>query len=117
GRVSMNGAMIVAVVISLQPVCHAVPALLLCLGGGVAAALSVRGLRRRSNFYVPVLIIGLGYLAAALALGLAGNWSVAEIGLRGVWGAANGVVAAGLSCVRLPLSEPVTGITTDLTPP
>ena len=115
GRVSMNGAMIVAVVISLQPVFHDVPALLLCLGGGVAAALSVRGLRRRSNFYVPVLIIALGYLAAALALGLAGNWSVAEIGLRGVWGAANGLVAAGLSFFLLPLAESVTGITTDLT--
>src|SRR6266702_380006 len=115
GRVSMNAAMIVAVVISLQPVFHDVPALLLCLGGGVAAALSVRGLRRRSNFYVPVLIIALGYLAAALALGLAGNWSVAEIGLRGVWGAANGLVAAGLSFFLLPLAESVTGITTDLT--
>ena len=115
GRVSMNGAMIVAVVISLQPVFHDVPALFLCLGGGVAAALSVRGLRRRSNFYVPVLIIALGYLAAALALGLAGNWSIAEIGLRGVWGAANGLVAAGLSFFLLPLAESVTGITTDLT--
>src|SRR5439155_442054 len=83
------------------------------VGGGVAAALSVRGLRRRSNFYVPVLIIALGYLAAALALGLAGNWSIAEIGLRGVWGAANGLVAAGLSFFLLPLAESVTAITTD----
>src|SRR2546428_8381321 len=115
GRVSMNAAMIVAVVISLQPVFHDVPALFLCLGGGVAAALSVRGLRRRSNFYVPVLIIALGYLAAALALGLAGNWSIAEIGLRGVWGAANGLVAAGLSFFLLPLAESVAGITTDPT--
>src|SRR5438128_2272159 len=113
--VLFNGAMIVAVVISLQPVFHDVPALFLCLGGGVAAALSVRGLRRRSNFYVPVLIIALGYLAAALALGLAGNWSIAEIGLRGVWGAANGLVAAGLSFFLLPLAESVTAITTDLT--
>src|SRR6184192_1556863 len=72
-------------------------------------------LRRRSNFYVPVLIIALGYLAAALALGLAGNWSIAEIGLRGVWGAANGLVAAGLSFFLLPLAESVTAITTDLT--
>src|SRR5213076_2467659 len=115
GRVSMNAAMIVAVVISLQPVFHDVPALFLCLVGGVTAALSVRGLRRRSNFYLTVLIIALGYLAAALALGLAGSWSVAEIGLRGVWGAANGLVAAGLSFFLLPLAEALTGITTDLT--
>src|SRR5207253_11144441 len=108
GGVSMHGAMIVAVVISLQPVFHDVPALFLCLVGGVASARSVRGLRRRSNFYVPVLIIALGYLAAALALGLAGNWSIAEIGLRGVWGAANGLVAAGLSFFLLPLAAAVT---------
>src|SRR5437667_72706 len=38
GRVSMNAAMIVAVVISLQPVFHDVPALFLCLVGGVTAA-------------------------------------------------------------------------------
>src|SRR5207247_1046845 len=117
GRGSMNAAMFVAVVISLQPVFHDVPALFLCLVGGVTAALSVRGLRRRSNFYLPVLIIALGYLAAALALGLAGSWSVAEIALRGVWGAANGLGAAGLSSVLLPLAEALTAITPDLTPP
>src|SRR5439155_1592525 len=78
--------------------------LFLCLVGGVTAALSVRGLRRRSNFYLPVLIIALGYLAAALALGLAGSWSVAGIGLRGGWGAANGLVAAGLGLFLRPLA-------------
>jgi putative nucleotidyltransferase with HDIG domain len=94
---------------------HDEPALFLCLVGGVAAALSVRGLRRRSNFYVPVLIIALGYLAGALALGLAGGWSVAEIGLRAMLGAANGTLSAGLSFFLLPLAESLTGITTDLT--
>src|SRR5207237_9505756 len=115
GRVSMIAAMILSIVIGLQPVFHDIPALFFCVIGGVTAALSVRGLRRRSNFYLPVLIIALGYLAAALALGLAGSWSVAEIGLRGVWGAANGLVAAGLSFFLLPLAEALTGITTDLT--
>src|SRR2546422_5098069 len=76
---------------------------------------SVRALRRRSNFYVPVLLIALGYLAGALALGLAGSWSVGAIGLRGVWGAANGLVCAGLTFFLLPVAEAITGITTDLT--
>ncbi len=115
GRVSMIAAMIVSVVIGLQPVNHDIPALFLCLMGGVTAALSVRTLRRRSNFYVPVLLVALGYLAAALALGLAGSWGVGEIGLRGVWGAANGLVCAGLTFFLLPVAESVTGITTDLT--
>src|SRR5213594_719799 len=115
GRVSMIAAMILAIVIGLQPVFHDIPALFLCLIGGVTAALTVRVLRRRSNFYVPVLIIALGYLAGAVALGLAGSWTVADIGLRGVWGAANGLVSAGLTFFLLPVAESITGITTDLT--
>ena len=115
GRVSMIAAMILAIVIGLQPVFHDIPALFLCVIGGVTAALTVRVLRRRSNFYVPVLIIALGYLAGAVALGLAGSWTVADIGLRGVWGAANGLVSAGLTFFLLPVAESITGITTDLT--
>jgi len=115
GRVSMIAAMILAAVIGLQPVFHDMPALFFCMVGGVTAALSVRALRRRSNFYVPVLIIALGYLVGALALGLAGSWSIGTIGLRGVWGAANGLVCAGLTFFLLPVAESITGITTDLT--
>src|SRR5947207_775193 len=114
GRVSMIAAMILSIVIGLQPVSHDVPALFLCVIGGVTAALSVRVLRRRSNFYLPVLIIALGYLAAALALGLASSWSVAEIGVRGLWGAANGLVSAGLTFFLLPVAESITGITAGL---
>src|SRR5206468_2429488 len=62
GRVSMIAAMILAVVVGLQPVFHDVPATFLCVVGGVTAALSVKTLRSRSNFYAPVLIIVAGYL-------------------------------------------------------
>ncbi len=115
GRVSMIAAMILSVVIGIQPVFHDAPALFLCVVGGVTAALSVRTLRRRSNFYVPVLVIAIGYLVGALALGLAGGWPVAQIGLRGLWGAVNGLVSAGLTFFLLPVAESVTHITTDLT--
>src|SRR5207237_2045334 len=107
--------MILAVVIGLQPVFHDIPALFLCLIGGVTAALSVRALRSRSNFYAPVLIIATGYLLGALALGLASGWPIEEIGLRGVLGALNGLVSAGLTFFLLPVAESVTHITTDLT--
>ena len=115
GRVSMIAAMILAVVIGLQPVFHDVPATFLCVVGGVTAALSVKTLRSRSNFYAPVLIIAGGYLAGALALGLASGWPVDEIGLRGLLGAVNGLVSAGLTFFLLPVAESVTHITTDLT--
>jgi len=83
GRVSMIAAMILSVVIGLQPVFHDVPATFLCIVGGVTAALSVKTLRSRSNFYAPVLIIAAGYLTGALALGLSSGWPIEEIGLRG----------------------------------
>jgi cyclic-di-AMP phosphodiesterase PgpH len=115
GRVSMIAAMILAAVVGLQPVFHDVPALFLCLIGGVTAALSVRTLRSRSNFYAPVLIIAGGYLIGALALGLASGWRIEEIALRGLLGAVNGLVSAGLTFFLLPVAESVTHITTDLT--
>jgi cyclic-di-AMP phosphodiesterase PgpH len=115
GRVSMIAAMILAVVIGLQPVFHDAPATFLCVVGGVTAALSVKTLRSRSNFYAPVLIIAGGYLLGALALGLASGWPIEEIGLRGLLGALNGLVSAGLTFFLLPVAESVTHITTDLT--
>jgi cyclic-di-AMP phosphodiesterase PgpH len=115
GRVSMIAAMILAVVIGQQPVLHDVPATFLCVVGGVTAALSVKTLRSRSNFYAPVLIIAGGYLLGALALGLSSGWPIVEIGLRGLWGALNGLVSAGLTFFLLPVAESVTHITTDLT--
>jgi hypothetical protein len=115
GRVSMIAAMILSVVVGLQPVFHDAPATFLCIVGGVTAALSVKTLRSRSNFYAPVLIIVGGYLAGALALGLATGWPIEEIGLRGLWGALNGLVSAGLTFFLLPVAESITHITTDLT--
>jgi putative nucleotidyltransferase with HDIG domain len=115
GRVSMIAAMILAVVVGQQPVFHDVPGTFLCVVGGVTAALSVKTLRSRSNFYAPVLIIAAGYLTGALALGLASGWRVEDIGLRGLWGALNALVSAGLTFFLLPVAESVTHITTDLT--
>ena len=115
GRVSMIGAMILSAVIGTQPVFHDTPAFFLCLTGGVTAALSVKSLRRRSHLYTAVLIVGAGYLAGALALGLAGNWKIGEIGLKAVFGIGNGLVSASLAILLLPLAEAFTHITTDLT--
>src|SRR6266852_8975009 len=115
GRVSMIAAMILSVVIGQQPMFHDYPATFLCVVGGVTAALSVKTLRSRSNFYAPALIIAAGYLIGALALGLSSGWPIQEIGLRGLWGALNGLVSAGLTFFLLPVAESVTHITTDLT--
>ncbi len=115
GRVSMIAALIMAFVIGSQTVFHDSPALFFCVMGGVTAALSVRSLRRRSHLYLAVLVVGLGYLVAAVVLGLAADWSLSAIGTRAVLGVFNGTVSASLALLLLPQAEAVTRITTDLT--
>mgnify|MGYP001175403183 FL=1 len=115
GRVSMVAAMSLSVLIAVQPVFHETPALFLCFVGGVTAALSVKTLRRRTHLYLAVLLVGIGYLAGAVALGLAGDWTAREIGMRALLGTANGLVSASLTILLLPVAERVAQITTDLT--
>jgi putative nucleotidyltransferase with HDIG domain len=115
GRVSMIAAMILSVLFGVQPVFHDSPALFLCFTGGVTAALSVKTLRRRTHLYLAVLLVGVGFLGASVALGLAGDWSAQEIGTRAVFGTANGLVSASLTILLLPVAERVAQITTDLT--
>jgi putative nucleotidyltransferase with HDIG domain len=115
GRVSMIAAMILSALIGIQPVFHDTPALFLCLIGGVTAALSVRSLRRRSHLYTAVLIVGAGYLAGAIALGLTGDWPLIDIGWTALFGMFNALVSASLTILLLPLAESLTHVTTDLT--
>ena len=115
GRVSMIAALILSFLIAAQPAFRDQPALFLSAIGGVTAALSVRALRRRTQLYGAVLVVGLGYLAAALALGLGSEWSLGEIGWRALFGVANGVVSTAVALLVLPQLEAFTGLTTDLT--
>jgi len=115
GRVSMIAALILSFVIGIQPAFHDTPALFLCAVGGVTAALSVRSLRRRTQLYLAVLVVGVGYLVAALVLGLTGDWSLRTAGGLAVLGVVNGIVSTALALWLLPMPEAVTRITTDLT--
>jgi cyclic-di-AMP phosphodiesterase PgpH len=114
GRVSMNAAMILAVVIGQQAVFHDSPALFFSVVGGVTAALSIRVLRRRSHLMMVVFMVGTGYLVGAVAVGLASGWTTADIMQYALWGVVNGFLSAGLSLLLLPVAESLTGITTDL---
>lgn len=114
-RISMIAAMILAVLIGGQSVFRGTNALFISLIVGAAAAISVRVIRRRDQAYYSILAIAGAYLLAAMAIGLTLDWSPRAIGTSALWGSVNAVVSVSLAMVLLPLSEKLTGITTDLT--
>jgi putative nucleotidyltransferase with HDIG domain len=114
-RISMIGAMILAVLIGGQSIYRGTNALFINLIVGAAAAISVRIIRRRDQSYFSILAIAAAYLLAALAIGLTLDWTARAIGMSALWGSVNAVVTVSLAMVFLPLAEKLTRITTDLT--
>jgi len=115
GRVAMVAAMVLAVLIASQAVYHNVDALLIALVGGVAAAVSVRSIRRRNQFLAATVVIAAAYLLGGIAVGLRAEWTWAEIGLTGLRGGLNALASAALASTLLPVIESITGMTTNLT--
>lgn len=115
GRVSMIASMVAAVAVATQPAFRPTPALVLMLVPAVAAALSMRIIRRRSQVYFSLVVIVGAFSLAALAVGLTEQWTFGEIGVSSLWGALNALVSAALMMIVLPLAESLTDITTDLT--
>ncbi|HEX5408846.1 MAG TPA: HDIG domain-containing protein [Gemmatimonadaceae bacterium] len=114
-RISMIGAMILAVLVGGQSVYRGTNALFINLVGGAAAALSVRVILRREQSYQYVITIGVAYLCAALAIGLTLGWTASSIASSAGLGIANAVVSVVFAMFLVPLAERFTGITTPLT--
>jgi putative nucleotidyltransferase with HDIG domain len=114
GRVAMVAAMVLAVLIGTQAAYADQAGLYLSMLGGVAGALGVRVIRRRTQVLTASGIIAGAYLLGAVTVALRLDWSLAEIGLSAGRGAANAVVSAALVMFTLPLFESATGLTTDL---
>ena len=113
-RISVIAAMTLAVLIGGQTIFRGTNALFINLLGGVAAAFSVRVLRRRNQTYHSTLIIGTAYLLAATAIGMTLGWAMRDIAFSAAWGAANALISVMLAMWLLPLAEEFTGIDTDL---
>jgi len=112
-RISMIAVMIVAVLMGGQSDFRATNALFLNLIGGVAAAFSVRVIRRRNQAFYSILTIAGAYAVAALAIGLTLNRPFGEIAETAGWGTVNAVVSVMVSMqLLLPLAEEFTGIDT-----
>ncbi len=115
GRVAMVAAIVLAVLIASQAVYNNVDALLFALVGGVAAAVSVRSIRRRNQFLTATVAVASAYLLAGVAVGLRADWSWIDLGLTGLRGGVNALASAALASTLLPVAESITGVTTNLT--
>jgi len=115
GRVAMVAAIVLAVLVASQAVYGGGDAVFIAMVGGVAAAVSVRGMRRRAQFLGSVVIVIAAFVVAEVAVGLRSGWDWSDVGTASLWGTSNAVVSAAVSFVLLPVFEVATKVTTDLT--
>ena len=112
-RISMIAAMILAVLLGGQADYRATNALFINLIGGVAAAFSVRVIRRRNQAYYSILTIAGAYALGALAIGLTLDRPFGGIVSTAGWGLVNAIVSVMFVMqILLPLAEEFTGIDT-----
>ncbi len=113
-RISLVSAMVLAVLVGNQGPFRGTNALFILLVGGVAAAVSVRTVRRRNQAFYSMLVVAGGYALAALVLGLTLGWGWREFGLSAGAGLLGAVVSVSLAMGLLAPAEEFTGIDTYL---
>ncbi len=113
-RVSVYAMIVLATLIGIQPAYQGTNALFITLVGGVAAAFSVRVLRRRDQAYYSILVTAAAYALAEIAVGLTLGLAGREI-WRGVgWGVLNALISVAVALMLLPTLEEFTGVDTYL---
>ncbi len=115
GRVSMVAAMVLAVLLGSQAAYAGQAGLYLALLGGVAGALSMRVIRRRTQLLVAAVAVAAAFVIGAGTVALRLDWSWTELGASVARGGTNAIVSAALVMLALPVVESLAGVTTDLT--
>ncbi|MEP6572471.1 MAG: HDIG domain-containing metalloprotein [Gemmatimonadota bacterium] len=115
GRLAVYAAATLAMLLGSRYGIGENPTLLFGLTGGVAAALSLRAIRRRSQLYRTIAVMALASGLASLALGLMFNWTAERILTSAAAGAISALGSVSVALICLPLAESLTRITTDLT--
>lgn len=114
-RVSLVGAMVLAMLVAGQSVYRGTNALYISLVGGAVAAMCVGEIRRRNQFYQWILGIGGAYALTAIAIGLTLDHGSRDIMASAGFGVLNALGCVLLAVLLLPMAEAYTGIETDLT--
>jgi cyclic-di-AMP phosphodiesterase PgpH len=115
GRLAINLALVVAILIGAQAPFLAFTPRMMMIVGGAAAALSVRVVRRRAQGLILGAVIAGAYAGASIALGLIRTREIDEVLTAVLWGSVNGVASALVAFGFLPLFEAWTRITTHQT--
>lgn len=115
GRLAMTAAVALSLVLATSGAVMPLGALTFGLAGGVAGALSLRRVHRRSEQYHAVLAIGGGNVLAALVLGLAAPLPREEMLRQAGMGAAVAVAEVAIAMLLLPAAEALTRRTTAFT--
>ena len=82
---------------------------------GIAAIATAAGVRRRRDFYLPMLIVAVAYAFANGAMGLVDGARLDILLRRMAWGVAAGFGSVLLVTLLLPLLESLFSVTTDIT--
>ncbi|HEU5168993.1 MAG TPA: HDIG domain-containing protein [Gemmatimonadales bacterium] len=115
GRTAVFGVFVLAILLGGQWALRESHTVLFGVVGGVAAALSMRVLRRRWHIWVSIGLMAGAFTLAAITAGLVEGWSTATIVTTAISGSIVGLSSASFALLVVPLAESVTGITTDLT--
>jgi len=113
-RIALVCALVLAVLIGVQPAFRGGGTLFFVLVGGAAAAFSVRALERRTQFVSSILALAGAYVVAALIAALAFGWSSGEMVQAAMFGGMNAVVSVALAMALHPAAEDVCGVDTYL---
>jgi len=82
---------------------------------GIAAIGTATGLRRRRDFYRPMLVVALTYALAISAMGLVDGARIDILIRRMAWGMGAGLLSVLAVTMLLPLLESIFTVTTDIT--
>jgi cyclic-di-AMP phosphodiesterase PgpH len=82
---------------------------------GIAALTTATGVRRRRDFYRPMMLIALFYALAIVAMGLVDGAIGTVLLRRALWGVAAGFFSVLVVTLLLPILETVFSVTTDIT--
>ena len=82
---------------------------------GIAAISTAYGVRRRRDFYRPMMVIAAAYAFAIIAMGLVDGGQGIVLLRRGLWGVVAGFASVLAVTLLLPLLESLFSVTTDIT--